>query len=296
MDMHGLVDKYSSTIKEKLKNIFYSNSYDGMISKKDVNEISETIKVHNEDFMIELLPFARTFSVCPISKFNVGSIVKGGSGNLYFGANLEFPGESLNYTLHAEQSAIMNAWNHDEETIAVTLTSYIPCCLCRQFILELNEVEKTMIMLPDKCIYKIHDLVPHPFGPKDLGVTSALMKRKTNNLLTTPAISGDNLIANAFNSANTSYAPYSKVYAGVALISDKDRIVTGSYAENAAFNVSMNPMMAALSNYRLFGLSFESIKRAVIVENTGIISHVPSSQNLLKAVNSSVELEIVKID
>ena len=50
----------------------------------------------------------------PHSNFYVGAIAVGDSGNFYFGANMEFVGVPLSASIHAEQSAVMNAWIHGE--------------------------------------------------------------------------------------------------------------------------------------------------------------------------------------
>ena len=48
-------------------------------------------------------------------------VVRGASGALYLGANIEFPGEGLGQTVHAEQAALSNAFMHDEPGIARNL-------------------------------------------------------------------------------------------------------------------------------------------------------------------------------
>ena len=80
----------------------------------------------------ELLPLAAKFSIAPISDFNVGAVAIGGSGKLYLGANLEFIGVPLSTSLHAEQSAILNARDHGETSISGLVVSAAPCGHCRQ--------------------------------------------------------------------------------------------------------------------------------------------------------------------
>ena len=43
----------------------------------------------SNELVIALLPLARTYARPPISRFFVGGVVKGVSGSLYFGGNLE---------------------------------------------------------------------------------------------------------------------------------------------------------------------------------------------------------------
>lgn len=85
-------------------------------------ESGETV----ENLMISLLPIAAAYARPPISEFRVGALSRGESGNLYFGANLEFPGLALTQTVHAEQSATMNAWLHDEAGITSLAVNFPP--------------------------------------------------------------------------------------------------------------------------------------------------------------------------
>ena len=81
-----------------------------------------------ESLMIELLPLAANYSVAPISSYHVGAVIRGaensdGSANLYFGANFEFEDQALGHSLHAEQSAISNAWLNGETSVTALAIS-----------------------------------------------------------------------------------------------------------------------------------------------------------------------------
>lgn len=297
MKCKNAIGSYPSAIKEKLLKIFDSSDFQGMIPGYKIDELVELFRVSEEQLMQEFLDLVKQYAVSSISNFQVGAVVRGESGNFYFGANQEFPGETLAFTLHAEQAAITNAITHDEEKITAIATTYVPCCLCRQFMLELKDSEKLKIILPDS-IYHLIDLVPHPFGPKDLGVNVRLMQKMDNRLLKDEKnYYNDTLVLTALSTANKSYAPYSKSYSGVALLTKNDKVFTGRYAENAAFNISMNPMMAALSNLNMSNLNFKDISRAIVVEpRNNIVSQVKSAGNLLYVANPEAELEIVKVD
>lgn len=95
--------------------------------------------------LASLLPLAKAFSVHPISGIPVGAVAVGQSGQLYLGANLEFIGMPLHATLHAEQSAVLNAWMHDEKAVVSLYVSEMPCGHCRQFLRELTNIKSVPI-------------------------------------------------------------------------------------------------------------------------------------------------------
>ena len=76
----------------------------------------------------------------------LGALALGGSGTLYFGANIEFEGLPLCETIHAEQAAILHAWLGGEATIELLATSAAPCGFCRQFMVELPEPRPQIVM------------------------------------------------------------------------------------------------------------------------------------------------------
>ena len=77
-------------------------------------------------------------------------------------------GESLSFTLHAEQSAVVNAWSHGETNINFINVGGSPCGYCLQFLNELNQADSLIIINPKGKNYVISDLLTLPFGPKNL--------------------------------------------------------------------------------------------------------------------------------
>jgi len=191
----------------------------------------------------------------------------GSSGNMYFGCNVEFPGQALSFSVHGEQSAVMNAWMHGESGIQSIAITAAPCGYCRQFLNELSTAPSLEVLLDKSPVTPLHALLPQSFGPIDLDIKSRLMREEKHSLQLAEATQ-DKVIAAALAAASSSYAPYSTNFAGLALESADNLIVAGRYAENAAYNPSMSPLEAALSQYNLAGLDFARIKRAVLVQTT----------------------------
>src|SRR4051812_45463230 len=168
-----------------------------------------------EQLMLDLIPRAKTFAIPTISNFFVGAVAHGVSGNLYFGANYEFPGQALSFTVHGEQAATMHAISFDETGIDLLAVSAAPCGYCRQFLNELTTASTLQIILPNTPTTSLAALLPNAFGPIDLGVTAALMSPQSHGMTLDSA--SDEVASAALKAANRSYAPYSLSYAGVAL-------------------------------------------------------------------------------
>ena len=235
--------------------------------------------------MTMLLPEAAKLAKPPVSNFFVGCVSRGLSGALYFGTNLEFAGEALSFTVHAEQSSVTNAWMNGEEGIDLIAVNAAPCGYCRQFLNELTTADRLIVAMP-KETRPLSELLPSAFGPRDLGVSGGLMQRVLNGITID---SRDELARAALSAANRSYAPYSKAYAGVALHTKGRRVITGSYAENAAFNPSMSPLQVALSRLNLAGEPWDAIDDVVLVQSGSL--HTDATNVVLRTV-SSVPLRV----
>lgn len=234
-----------------------------------------------KDDLLALLPKAAAFAKPPISNFRVGAVARGRTGTLYLGTNLEFAGEALSFTLHAEQSAVVNAWVHGETGVDVVATSAAPCGYCRQFLNELVTAKELLIVMRNES-RPLAELLPSAFGPRDLGVDGGLLQPQDHRLV----LDEDDEVAEAaLRAANMSYAPYSKSYAGVALRTTAGRVFSGPYAENAAFNPSLSPLQAALSQLNLGGGAWEDIAEVVLVSVDGL--HDSATQTVLGTIGGA---------
>ena len=231
--------------------------------------------------MRTLLPEAAKFAKPSISNFYVGAVARGTTtGTLYLGANLEFAGEALSFTVHAEQSAVTNAWVHGEQGVDLIAVTAAPCGYCRQFLNELSTAASLEISIGEEELHPLSYFLPRSFGPRDLDVEAALMAAANNQLAIDE---NDELAQAALRAANLSYAPYSRSYAGVALRTADGRIVLGPYAENAAFNPSMSPLEVALSALNLEGGDFDRIEEAVLVQSKPM--HESATRTVLAAIS-----------
>jgi cytidine deaminase len=219
------------------------------------------------ELMNRLIPWAKTFADPPISHFYVGAIMEGASGALYAGMNLEFPGQTLAFTIHGEGAATANAWLHDETGIVSLAVGGVPCGYCRQYLSEFVAPEKLTIWQPDGSAITLAQAMPHAFLPSVLGITVDPFHALAVLQLAEP--SGDPLIGAALTAATRSHAPYSGTLAGVALRLADGAVITGRHAENVAFNPAMPALQAALIALRLRGRRPSDIAAAALVETAG---------------------------
>ena len=189
-----------------------------------------------------MLKKAQALAVCPVSGFSVGAVGKGASGALFLGFNMEFPGVELQHTVHAEQAVLALALAAGENALVELEVTHAPCGHCRQFLREL--ASELVVVLPTGR-YSLDQLLPHSFGPDDLGVAGGMLS-------TARALSGLSGMELAQACAECCWAPYSKLSAGVA-VRCGDLWFGGSYLENAAFNPSLNPAQYALIVARAAG-------------------------------------------
>ncbi len=265
------------------------------IPASKVSEITSKLNISQQELLVALIPLAQTHARPPISNYQVGAVGLGASSNIYLGANLEFPGHPLNRSVHAEQFVIANALRHGETELKALAVSAEPCGHCRQFLNELNHKESLKILIPNKPPISLEQLLPRSFGPQDLGVRSALLGQSRNQVALRHALLSSPLILAALEAAKRSYSPYTHSPSGVA-IQAGEKIYTGSYIENAAFNPSLSPLQAALIDLVADGQSYNHISEVVLVEKptTALpsVSQANDTRSLLETIAPEANFQI----
>ncbi len=249
--------------------VLQQQDFRAQFSAQQVQQWCERYQLTPVQLALQLLPLAACYARVPVSHFYVGAVAIGQSGAFYFGANQEFADQAIQQSVHAEQSAISHAWTAGERGLTDMVVNYTPCGHCRQFMNELNSAAQLHIHLPHSQNNLLHSYLPDAFGPKDLDIHRVLFDPQDHGLHTTAA---DPVVQAAITAANSAYAPYSLAASAVALALD-DRIITGRYIENAAFNPSFLPLQNVLNYQRLQGLSDRAVKRVVMAEKQAVLSH-----------------------
>jgi len=291
----GIVDqalpKFSESSRALLRKLLSAPGYNGQIWKGDVAVLAQNEKSSVEELMVNLLPLARSYSYAPISNFFVGVVVRGESESLYMGANIEIPGQCLGFAVHAEQSAISNAYMHLNAPYMLAVNA-APCGHCRQFMEEISPDGELTILMPEKPPTKLSSILPSAFSPRELGMTEGAFPVKEADLKLVHA-STDELTKNALVAARKAYAPYSKSHSGVAIRGARGRIYRGSYIENVAFNPSLSPLQVALAAMIAGGEAISAISAAILVEVEGAkISQRSVTEAALGAIAPSVKLSL----
>jgi cytidine deaminase len=295
------LETFPPSVRKSLQTILQTG---GMLSAEHSRLVKEALNISVEILMRRLLPMAKQYCATAISDFQVGAVAKAGMrGNagdaaLFMGANIEFPAQALTQTIHAEQSAIINAWLQGAKRIDAIAVTAAPCGYCRQFLYELDGHQNLKIILHNQTSGKttqhgLLDLLPVAFGPHELGSATGLMASPaqiTDLNLKSP--SDDPFVLEANEAAQYSYAPYTQNLAGCAIKTIDGKIYAGRYAENAAFNPSLTALHTAIISLTMAKPGLEtSIRRAVLVERPTTISQRPACELLLQTVAPNVRLE-----
>ena len=130
------------------------------------------------DRLLDLAEEARDHSYAPYSKYNVGAALLTADGQVYQGCNIENAG--FTPTVCAERTAFFKAvydGHRAFRAIAVIATGEemgFPCGVCRQVMAEFCDKDFIIITAnKDRTKVDVSDfetLLPHSFGPRDLGV------------------------------------------------------------------------------------------------------------------------------
>ncbi|WP_158078655.1 cytidine deaminase [Microbulbifer mangrovi] len=307
--LEAALTSFPKTLRTELEQVAVRG---GKVHPDLVQHLCRVLNIDVDALMLRLVPLAAAYGVAPVSHFSVGAVARGqrldsnGYAALYLGANMEFPGRALCFSLHAEQAAVANAWNNRESGITSLAVSAVPCGHCRQFLYELSESSPLRIVFPDGTRHgyrqtDIAELLPGAFGPADLGHEGNMMA--VNIAADPPPLeieqnaSVDALVREALKAARFSYAPYTRNHAGCAVQLQNGRIFSGSYAENAAHNPGLSPLHAALSNMRMaLGPAsgpedLQKVARCVLVEKAADISQRELVTTLISSFAPQIALE-----
>ncbi|WP_158683737.1 cytidine deaminase [Pseudoalteromonas sp. T1lg22] len=259
----------------------------GIISAQQFENLSQLLGNNHKDTAQWLLTQIQPWAVAPISQFQVAALVhaRNHQGEEFYaaGVNVELPHCGLESAVHAEQTALHNAWLNDACELLHLYVSATPCGYCRQFIKEfcagtglaisIGEVEATL-----------SELLPLAFGPNDLGVSERILAEQKGNCCGLGKCDDvEPLQQQLHRHLQLSYAPYSGGQAAL-MLSMGEQHFYGRYIENAAFNPSFHPLLAAFSQVALLGqgIDFNAIDRVFLCELDSLKSHRDSTEAMVR--------------
>lgn len=303
-ELDGLPDEAKTLLRTVL-------SRRGWLQPAEVQSLKKILRLETPELMLRLCGIARHYAVPPISGFRVGAVAQGvhvtdtsGESALYLGGNLEFAGQPLLFSIHAEQAAVNLAWLGGETGIRALAVDAAPCGFCRQFLWELATSKDLVLFIRsgtdgEYLSHPLRTFLPEAFGPADLGKAAGFMDPALISLRSERVEpSADPLICEAFEAAQRSYAPYSSGYAGCALESASGRIYSGRYVENAAYNPSLTAMASAISAHRMSSMlpPGEVIHRAVLVQAKSTISQGEVCRAMLASYAPHAAFQLVEVE
>jgi cytidine deaminase len=265
------------------------------LSPDDVRSLMSVFAGDVESLLRLLVPLAAERAVIPISKYPVGAVGLGVSGAIYLGANWEPPTGPLGDCVHAEQSVIAAALANRDTGLMKLAVSAAPCGHCRQFLWELSSAHQLMILSGDAPSTPLTELLPRPFGPTDLGKHPPLLAHPDVVIRLTAAPSVP-VASAAMAAAARSYTPYSTSPAGLGVATRDGMIVAGSYIENVAYNPSVSPVLAAMTQLAQLGRGGTDIVEAILVcTHDSTIDHETWAKQLLAVIAPEVSLQIMAV-
>lgn len=122
--------------------------------------------------LIEAAARARSNAYVPYSGFAVGASIRGLSGEIYAGCNVE--NASFGLTICAERNAVHHAVAQGSRSFlaiaVVTANGVAPCGACRQVLAEFSPGMTVIVadVAGRYFLYNLSDMLPHAFTPSQL--------------------------------------------------------------------------------------------------------------------------------
>ena len=264
--------------------------------RREREALEEELGLSTDELLMLSVSVVEKWSRCAISGFQVGVAgIASGSGDVFFGVNLEFDGVPLSCTVHAEQFLVTNLFFGRAQGLDKLALKYPPCGHCRQFLAEtvgtavVVRLSRGEALQVEACL---GELLPSAFTPKDLGVRVGLLDDRQSNVSRMPArerrdslkwasggsgdigtpsnsVSDNDMRRLALDAAGRAFAPFTGVCEGVALLTKQSDVVVGCTIESAAYNPTLTAIQTALIETVRRDIPYSDILRATMVALQG---------------------------
>jgi len=91
------IDSFPENARGLLREIVLKKDFAGFITREQAQAVAAKLHTSQDETALALIKLAQVYAKPPISNYKVGAVVIGLSGNMYFGCNLEFPGQALSF-------------------------------------------------------------------------------------------------------------------------------------------------------------------------------------------------------
>ena len=125
------------------------------------------------DALIDAAQAVRLKAYAPYSRFLVGAAIEAEDGRIFSGCNVE--NASYGLTNCAERVALGTAVSAGARTFKRIVVATdaeppsAPCGACRQVLAEFGDIAVDSVSPKGKRSWRLAELIPSSFGPKDLG-------------------------------------------------------------------------------------------------------------------------------
>ena len=257
--------------------------------------VARHVLASERELALLAVPVARALARPPISGYRVGAVgIERESGVLVLGANLEFPGADLGWTVHAEGFVALRARRRGATLETLAVHEAHPCAHCRQTLAESAASANLEIIDPLGHELTLDELYPWPFQPSALGVEG---DRPDASAWPGLAFLADDVppdVADLLREVGSrAHAPYSAAPSAVVVRLRDGRLLAAAAFESVAFNPSITAVQAALVELVAARAEAADITRAWLARTAdGSIDPAPGFHALLSALAPSAERHV----
>lgn len=250
-----------------------------IIPAAKVKRLQSKLGISREQVRFHLAMLAAARRSTPISGFPVGAAGFTESGKAILGANIEFRGAAINFSIHAERAVLLLA-NEAGEKIVELYSTVTPCGGCRQWLNEIDGAENLKIVSRERngnyFGVTLKELLPMAFGPLSMGQKGMLHPeqfRRSRGEWVTPTTEVFKGPSDELSSAELealvrgvekSYSPYAGPSSAVLLRLKDGTFLTGSYMEAAAHE-SIPAFAVAYAKLKLSGHSDSDVSHIYLM-------------------------------
>lgn len=177
---------------------------------------------------------------------------------------------------------------------------------CRQL---LNEFAPSIsVRVVGQPPQPLQSLLPHSFGPTDLGIGPQTLTSTTPlpPIEPLPLDVPKDIADSALSALASCYCPYTKTFSAAVLRTRSGALFVGSHIENAAFNPSIPPWkvpalpsrsspQGAVVALMRAGEVVEDVVEAILVETAGSVSHEASFRGVVVGFAKDAAVRVLRV-